>query len=237
MTLLRATDYATVLTSPRNMGKGCALKKAFAYIEANRDIDDVTVVTMDADGQHTAADALNVLRTAEAHPGELVLGCRELPHSAPLRSRAGNAITRRVYRLSTGSSVSDTQTGLRAFDGSLLPVFTETEGSRYEYEMNVLLECPRRGIPIARDPDRSHISGAQRDFALQRSDRFNPYLPGDPAFCLLLAHGLCGGLFAVQPPGLPDGRPRYGAVCHTVQYRGPRRERGRQLRSQPQVRF
>ncbi|MCD8220521.1 MAG: GtrA family protein [Ruminococcus sp.] len=42
----------------------------------------------------------------------------------------------------------DTQTGLRAFSASLIPQLLEISGERYEYEMRVLLECARRGIPI-----------------------------------------------------------------------------------------
>jgi putative flippase GtrA len=60
----------------------------------------------------------------------------------------GNAITRGVFRLSTGVRVWDTQTGLRAFDSTLLPIMQAVKGERYEYEMNMLLDCARMGIPI-----------------------------------------------------------------------------------------
>lgn len=60
-----------------------------------------------------------------------------------LRSRFGNAVTRMVYRIVTGCQIYDTQTGLRAFDGTWLAPLLTIEGERYEYEMNVLLSFAR----------------------------------------------------------------------------------------------
>lgn len=50
-------------------------------------------------------------------------------------------MTRFVYSLSTGLHVHDAQTGLRAFSEELAPALWSIAGERYEYEMNVLLEC------------------------------------------------------------------------------------------------
>ena len=77
-----------------------------------------------------------------------MLGCRFFGGDVPKRSRFGNTFTRMVYRSVTGLDLSDTQTGLRAFDFSLIPFMLSIDGDRYEYEMNVLLSCSRRGIPI-----------------------------------------------------------------------------------------
>lgn len=49
--------YCTVLTHPQNRGKGAALRTAFAYLSENR-TELIGAVTVDGDGQHTAADAL-----------------------------------------------------------------------------------------------------------------------------------------------------------------------------------
>lgn len=46
---------------------------------------------------------------------------QRIKENVPLRSRFGNEVTRFVYRLSTGLMVHDTQTGLRAFGGELIP--------------------------------------------------------------------------------------------------------------------
>lgn len=158
----KAKMSAVVLTHTENRGKGRALKTAFSCImehfseepeqEEGSDLTRKVVVTLDADGQHTLTDALNVCEAARSHPGTLVLGSRRMVQAAPLRSRLGNGITRKVYRLFTGNAVYDTQTGLRAFTLGLLPEFLTIEGERYEYEMNVLLYCSQKQIPILEKP-------------------------------------------------------------------------------------
>lgn len=139
-----------VLTHEHNRGKGCALKTGLNYIREH--YEDAVVVTMDADGQHTVPDAVRCAEEAERSPDSLVLGCRAFSGKVPLRSQLGNRITRLVYRVSSGAAVSDTQTGLRAFHTALLPALLEIEGERYEYEMNVLLTCPKRQIPMREVP-------------------------------------------------------------------------------------
>lgn len=147
----QAEVYAKVISYTPNCGKGCALKAGLDYIAARCDKKSV-IVTLDCDGQHTVEDAVRVASCALAHPDALTLGVRTLGTGTPVRSRFGNSVTRTVYRLSTGLHVSDTQTGLRAFGVVLLPQMAAIEGKRYEYEMNVLMECPRRRIPIREVP-------------------------------------------------------------------------------------
>lgn len=143
----QCSKYAVVLTHPDNRGKGRALKTGFAYIKEHFS-EGYIVTTMDSDGQHMVNDAKKICQMAHNYPDSLVLGSRRLKEHVPMRSRFGNGVTRLVYRLSTGVKVHDTQTGLRAFHSNLLPKFLNISGERYEYEMNVLLECSRGRIPI-----------------------------------------------------------------------------------------
>lgn len=141
------SQYAEILHHTENKGKGSALKTGLRYILTHLPKDSV-IVTVDADGQHRVEDAAATMRIAEQNPDTLVLGSRKLKENVPWRSRFGNSITRFVYRLTTGLKVHDTQTGLRAFNGSLLPKLLEIPGERYEYEMNVLLQFAREKIQI-----------------------------------------------------------------------------------------
>lgn len=143
----QAKKNAVVLTHVENCGKGNAIKTGLLYIKEHFQ-GQYTVVTVDADGQHRVGDAVRVCKTAEYHPRTLILGSRALAGKIPLRSRFGNTVTRNVYRISTGQNVHDTQTGLRGFNQALLTVLLEIPGERYEYEMNVLLECSRRSISV-----------------------------------------------------------------------------------------
>ncbi len=147
----RAEPFGRVLHHDINRGKGAAVKTGLTHIAAECPAG-CTVVTVDADGQHLPQDAERVAAAAEAEPGALILGSRSFRGKVPLRSRLGNGVTRLVFRLSTGVRVYDTQTGLRAFSGALLPALLAVEGERYEYEMNVLMRFTREGIPIREVP-------------------------------------------------------------------------------------
>lgn len=148
----------TLLVHPRNQGKGAAIKTGLAHVlernSAHGEEEILFVCIMDADGQHLPADMERVMETAMANPDKLTLGVREVNGKMPLRSRMGNAITRGIFHLLTGTRVSDTQTGLRAFSTILIPSMLALEGNRYEYEMEVLTTVAhnRRGfveVPIA----------------------------------------------------------------------------------------
>lgn len=137
--------YAIILKHENNKGKGIALKTGLKYISENF-LGDYVVVTMDCDGQHTVKDAEKLVENV--NDNMLVLGKRIRSDKTPLRSKFGNSVTRFVYRLITGVDVYDTQTGLRAFKNDLIDFLLKVEGKRYEYEMNVLLECYKNNIPI-----------------------------------------------------------------------------------------
>ncbi len=145
-----ARKYAVVIGYPENQGKGFALKTGIAYIENNMP-DAEIIVTADADGQHKTKDILAVAEEAKKCDG-LVLGGRKFVGKVPFRSRAGNAITRFVFRISTGKKVHDTQTGLRAFKRPLFALMREIKGNRYEYEMAVLMVACEKKIPIVEHP-------------------------------------------------------------------------------------
>lgn len=142
-----AAELAVVLIHPGNCGKGRAIKTGLKYITEHFS-EPYTVVTLDADGQHQISDAIRVCERAEQRPDALILGSRSLREHVPLRSRFGNTVTRFVYRMATGRHVHDTQTGLRAFGSSLVPVILGISGERYEFEMNELLEFARKKIPM-----------------------------------------------------------------------------------------
>lgn len=145
------SKVAELLHHEVNQGKGEALKTGMRYIHAH--YRDCVVVTADADGQHLPGDILHCAEQAKAHPDHLVLGVRDFGRpGVPFRSYVGNRMTSLLFLLFTGRKLSDTQTGLRAFDGNLIPFFLELEGSRYEYEMNQLLRCAAEKIPFLEVP-------------------------------------------------------------------------------------
>ncbi len=147
----RAENSAKVIHLSSNKGKGVALKRGLKFIKANFE-PPYTIVTVDADGQHKITDVVNVYNYAAKYPDDVVIGCRKLEKDDPIKSRIGNSITNFLYKVTTGSRLSDTQTGLRAFSDGLVDMAINSEGSRYEYEINMLLDFTRtnkiREIPI-----------------------------------------------------------------------------------------
>ncbi|GHU93514.1 dolichol-phosphate mannosyltransferase [Clostridia bacterium] len=140
-------DGIALLTHETNLGKGRALKTAFAYIKENRP-DTLGVVTVDGDNQHRAEDVYACAR-AMLNSGKLILGSRDFSSpNVPNRSRRGNRITCAVFRVCCGLKISDTQTGLRAIPIEYLPKLMEVKGERYEYETNMLLEAKPLEIPL-----------------------------------------------------------------------------------------
>lgn len=134
-----------------NRGKGYALKYGFEYILANYSLAK-GVVTADGDGQHLAEDCV---KTAEAmlERDQIVLGCRDFKDPAvPGHNRAGNTISIFAYNFLCGIKLSDTQTGLRAFPLRYLKDFTGIEGSRFEYETNMLLYMKAEDISFSEVP-------------------------------------------------------------------------------------
>ena len=143
---------ATVLRHDVNRGKGCALKTGFRYIlEEWKDCDGV--ITADSDGQHRPADLLKCRDALRNHRDALVLGCRDFrDKEIPLRSRFGNRCTSFIMKLFVGVSLSDTQTGLRAFSTERMREYLGVAGDRFEYETNVLLYSKEEEIPMVEVP-------------------------------------------------------------------------------------
>lgn len=147
-----AIDNCIVLRHVENRGKGCALKTAMKYyLESCTGYDGI--ITADADGQHTLEDATNIASLMSSMDDALILGSRDFSQDdVPARSRFGNRATSVVFKLAHGCYLRDTQTGLRGIPHKLVPIFADLRGDRYEYEMNMLIECSRRNIKMVEEP-------------------------------------------------------------------------------------
>lgn len=132
-----------------NRGKGQALRTGFAEIIRlnEKGAGYNYVVTADCDGQHDLAAIHEVVKAAEESLNSekgpaMIIGGRfkDEGEKVPFKSKLGNGFTRFVFKVATGLSIHDTQTGLRAIPESLYKEMLEVKGDRYEYEMNMLLQ-------------------------------------------------------------------------------------------------
>ena len=131
-----------------NLGKGRAMKDAFNYL-LNNYPNLKGVVTADSDGQHGVRDIKKCAKEVLANPDSLILGCRDFDASnVPMRNRFGNKTTRNVLKAFVGVGVTDTQTGLRGLPKEVMIKFMTTEGDRFEYETNQLIDTISKNVPI-----------------------------------------------------------------------------------------
>ncbi|QOS81893.1 bifunctional glycosyltransferase family 2/GtrA family protein [Paenibacillus sp. JNUCC31] len=137
-----------LLRHTENLGKGAALKTGFQYIGQQFDASSF-VVTADSDGQHAPEDVYRLAKETRRHPDALVLGVRDFSEGGiPPKSLLGNRMTSSIFAMLYGKKLSDTQTGLRAFGPGLLAFMQDVRGTRFEYELQMLISCIQSGIPI-----------------------------------------------------------------------------------------
>jgi hypothetical protein len=139
---------ARVLSHPVNLGKGAALRTGFrAAHEAGFDV----AVTVDADGQHRAADALRVL-DHPASAGTLVLGTRDLVKAgAPRPNQISNRISNFFLSTFARTPFTDTQCGLRRYPIAAT-LAADGGADRYAFEAEIILRLLAMGVPVVELP-------------------------------------------------------------------------------------
>lgn len=144
-------ELCHLLTHETNLGKGAAIKTALSYYREN--IGGFSgVITVDADGQHSIPDVLRMCQTMDENPDSFVLGCREFGDETPGKSLIGNRITSFAMKLFYGISLNDTQTGLRGIPNSMIEGLLKVRGTRYEYELNMLIYAKGHCFPFVTIP-------------------------------------------------------------------------------------
>ena len=182
-----------VLHHEINQGKGRVLKTAFShYLKSYPEYWGV--VTADADGQHLPTD---IYRTAQAiliasvhectplgsHVGNtMALGTRNFDEEqVPFKSRNGNKITTRAFKLLFGKWINDTQTGLRAISNGFIPMCLEIKGERFEYEINVPICAVKQRLDIIEVPIETVY------FDNNRETHFHPIKDSARIYLIMLA--------------------------------------------------
>ena len=141
---------AMLVKHDRNRGKGAALKSGLLRAHA---LGAKVAVTVDADGQHPAEEAMRLLADP-APKSALVLGVRNLLRDgAPPANRFSNAFSNVFLSLFSRRRLSDTQCGLRRYPVEQT-LALEPRESGYGFEAEVILRAARAGWPIVQVPVR-----------------------------------------------------------------------------------
>lgn len=132
-----------------NRGKGAAVKTGIEIaLLQNSDI----IVTMDADGQHHASDIEKLVRPIVDKEHIIVLGVRnfnniDMPRWKMLINRFANVFTKII----TGISVSDSQSGFRAYSSEAARLILQV-GDGYEYDSMVIREIAKNKMSFTEIP-------------------------------------------------------------------------------------
>ncbi len=154
----RATR-TTLITHPRNRGKGAALRTGIRESTAR---GASVVVTIDADAQHPPEEIPRLLQPILEGRSDLVLGARKRDQAMPISRRFTNWLSATLASRIGGQPVRDAQTGFRAFTREVAER-VQPAGNRYEYEANFLLDALRAGFRVV-SVDVPTIYGARSHF-------------------------------------------------------------------------
>lgn len=147
---LTAAD-ATVIDQQPNQGKGVALQRGFrAVIERGV----AAAITLDADGQHDASEIPLFIAKFRATGADLIIGERDFSQM-PLVRRMSNTIGRRAFSWAMGRRVRDNQSGFRLLSRRLMEAVISSGERGFEFEMDMIVVCVKRGWPIEGVPIRT----------------------------------------------------------------------------------
>lgn len=143
-----------VFRMAQNRGKGAAVLHGLAEAQAQ---GFTHVLTMDADGQHEAADIPTMMAISEAQPGAMVLGAPIFDASAPLVRVVGRRAANFLANLETDwAGIGDSLYGLRVYPiAPLLLEFAATRWMRrFDFDPEAAIRLCWRGVTPINFPTR-----------------------------------------------------------------------------------
>ncbi len=138
---------AIVVTHPKNLGYGAAIRSLFTkFIELDADI----LVTFDADGQHRVEDIENVIEPIIKNKADITIGSRFLDDNntdVPTYRKLGIKTITNITNIGTESKLTDSQSGFRAYHKRVIPdIFPSEHGMGVSTE--ILIKANRKQLRI-----------------------------------------------------------------------------------------
>ena len=179
-------DKVHLIHFQHNRGKGAAIKAAVEKtIQYAKKEKIVSIITVDADGQHNLNDVTKLSNEALINPNSLILGVRKFDGEVPLKSKIGNYLTAKILRVFFAlKTEGDSQTGLRAIPMNLSKKIIEAKGQKYEFETEMLLIAKSQNIHILNIPiDTIYIDN-------NKLSSFRPFKDSLRIYLVLFKYGL-----------------------------------------------
>ena len=142
---------AIVITHERNLGYGGAIRSLFLKA---RELESDMLVTLDSDGQHRISDVLPVVEPILKNQADLVIGSRFLTENQedmPKYRKIGIKMITSLANSSIEDTVSDSQSGFRAYGKNILSEITPSENGM-GVSNEILMKVSKKGFKIAEVP-------------------------------------------------------------------------------------
>ncbi|MCC6286294.1 MAG: DUF2062 domain-containing protein [Chitinophagaceae bacterium] len=147
--LITSFPFITYIGYSKNVGKGWALRRGF---EKAITLGYEYAITIDSDGQHFAKDIPAFIEKQKAFPAAIIIGSRNLNQkNMPGKNTFGNRFSNFWFKVETGISMPDTQSGYRLYP---IQYFKNTQffTRKYEFEIEVLVRAVWKGLDITSVP-------------------------------------------------------------------------------------
>ena len=142
---------AIVITHQQNLGYGAAIRSLFLKA---RELDSDMLVTLDSDGQHRISDILPIADPIIKNQADLVIGSRFLTENQkdmPKYRKIGIKMITTLANTSLDESVTDSQSGFRAYSKNILFEITPSEkGMGVSNE--ILMKASKKNFKIIEVP-------------------------------------------------------------------------------------
>ena len=138
-------ENVIVIKHPENKGKGSALITGFKYVEEQ---GGKYAITIDADGQHYPQDISKIVDKIEDQDDVIVIGSRDFStENVPGKSKFGRNFSNFWFKVETGLSIDDCQSGYRAYPINYI-LKLNLKGKRYDFETEVITKAAWAGLRI-----------------------------------------------------------------------------------------
>jgi glycosyltransferase involved in cell wall biosynthesis len=147
--IINSFPFVQRVSYKKNVGKGWALRKGLDFArEQGYDF----AITIDSDGQHFAKDLPVFIDKLESTPDAIIIGARNMDQSSvPGKSSFGNRFSNFWFKIETGITAPDTQSGYRLYP--LRPLEEIRFVTRkYEFEIEVLVRAAWKGVKVESVP-------------------------------------------------------------------------------------
>ncbi|MEI6456950.1 MAG: DUF2062 domain-containing protein [bacterium] len=154
--ILQKYRQVRTMTIERNTGKGHALQVAFREAIG---LGFRYAITIDSDGQHYPEDIPLFIGKIREHPGALIMGSRNMSQEGvPGTSNFGNNFSVFWFKVETGLSIPDVQTGYRLYPLDKVRELKRHFSVKFEYEVEILVRMAWMGTEVHSVPVRIYYA-------------------------------------------------------------------------------